>query len=279
MDVWLKGHSGDEIRVDRKNRIAEYISNPRLSTVLAIQPCVLEEIMNNKTMSGRGLIARFLMAIPISRIGQRIFISDAIKQDTVDNFRAVLVNILKNASCDVVHTLRISKEAQAVIESYFNENEVMLSDRSCPMREWLAKNVGAVLRIAGILHLASGSDESTLISCETMSKAAAIGRYFCEHARHAYSISEEDDTIKKCEHVLDKLKQYQSSAVKRREVFRDSRGTYFKTVADIKPILDILEEYGYIRQETICVDRTNRPSEIIHISPYINQQGMWTAGQ
>lgn len=73
LDVWLKGHCGDEIRVDRKNRTAEYIHAPRLTTVLAVQPSVLEEVMGNRTMNGRGFVARFLVAIPASRIGKRIF--------------------------------------------------------------------------------------------------------------------------------------------------------------------------------------------------------------
>lgn len=96
MDVWLKGHSGDEIRVDRKNRMTEYISNPRLTTVLAI---------------------------PASRIGQRIFESDAIAPEVIESFRAVLLQILSTTSNDKIHTLHLSKEAQSVIESYFNENE------------------------------------------------------------------------------------------------------------------------------------------------------------
>lgn len=270
MDVWLKGHSGDEIRVDRKNRMTEYISNPRLTTVLAIQPSVLEEIMSNKTMTGRGLIARFLIAIPMSRIGQRIFVSEAIVPEVIERFRTVLLRILTLAPSDQIQTLRLSKEAQAVIESYFNENEALLSDRTCPMREWLAKNVGAVLRISGVLHLASGLDHNTLVSSDTMIKAVAIGRYFRNHARYAYSVMGVDDTVKKAEYVLGKLRSYQSPVVKRREVFRDCRGTHFKAVADLKPILDLLEEYGYLRQQSISVEGTNRPSEIIHISPYIN---------
>ena len=269
LDVWLKGHSGDEIRVDRKNRMAEYISNPRLTTVLAIQPSVLEEIMGHKAMNGRGLIARFLIAIPTSRIGHRVFVSQGIPQEVTDSFHAVLSKILNTFVHDKVHTLQLSEEAQTVIEYYFNDNERLLLEPVCPMREWLAKNVGAVLRIAGILHLASNLDHNTLVSPQTMKKAITIGRYFRSHARYAYSIMGADETVKKAEYVLGKLKTYQKPYAKRRDVFRDCRGTYFKNVADLKPILDFLEEYGYIRQQSIPVIGTNRPSEIIHISPYI----------
>ena len=103
-----------------------------------------------------------------------------------------------------------------------------------------------------------------------MTKAVAIGQYFRNHARYAYSVMDVDDTVKKTEYVLAKLRCYQSQVVKRREVFRDCRGKYFKAVDDLKPTLNLLEEYGYLRQQSIPVDGTNRPSEIIHISPYIN---------
>ena len=168
-----------------------------------------------------------------------------------------------------MYTLQLSEEAQNVIEAYFNENERLLLEPVCPMREWLAKNVGAVLRIAGILHLASNLDHNALVSAQIMEKAIAIGRYFRSHARYAYSVMGADETLKKAEYVLGKLQTYQEPYVKRRDVFRDCRGTYFKNVADLKPILDFLEEYGYIRQQSIPVVGTNRPSEIIHISPYI----------
>ena len=38
--------------------------HPALSAILSIQPSVLDEIMSNTTMTGRGLIARFLYASP-----------------------------------------------------------------------------------------------------------------------------------------------------------------------------------------------------------------------
>ena len=58
LDVWLKGHCGDAIRVDRMGREPEYIPHPALSAILSIQPSVLDEIMSNTTMNGRGLIAK-----------------------------------------------------------------------------------------------------------------------------------------------------------------------------------------------------------------------------
>lgn len=272
LDVWLKGHCGDEIRVDRKNRDAEYIHNPRLTTVLAIQPSVLEEVMKNRVMNGRGLIARFLMAIPASRIGKRIFLSQAIPESVVSGFRNTLESIFLSGSNRETQTIRLSKEARVIIENYFMENEKLLTDRSNSMKEWLAKNVGAVLRIAGILHLVDGRESRELLSGETMQNAAEIGRYFYAHAKYAYDVMDSGHTLKMAEHVLSKIRHSGKSQTTRRELFRACRGSYFKQVAEIKPILDMLEEYGYIRQETVTRAGTNRPSEVIYVSPYLYGQ-------
>ena len=71
MDVWLKGHSGDMIRIDRKGRPPEYIRKPALTLGLMIQPEVLKSIAAQRAFRGRGLIARFLYAMPVSQVGYR----------------------------------------------------------------------------------------------------------------------------------------------------------------------------------------------------------------
>lgn len=168
-----------------------------------------------------------------------------------------------------MQTIRLSEKAKIIIENYFMENEKLLADRSNSMREWLAKNVGAVLRIAGILHLAAGKENKELLSGKTMQNATQIGKYFYAHAKYAYDVMDNGNTLKKTEYVLSKLKQSGKSQITRRELFRSCRGSYFKQVAEIKPVLDMVEEYGYIRQETVARSGTNRPSEVIYISPYL----------
>ena len=67
IDVYLKGHSGDTIRVDREGRPPQYIPRAALTVGLMIQPRVLESIAANRDFTGRGLLARFLYAQPVSR--------------------------------------------------------------------------------------------------------------------------------------------------------------------------------------------------------------------
>ena len=69
--VYLMGHAGDDLRVDRISRKGEHVKRPALTMGLAIQPTVLEGLLENSAFRGRGLLARFLYSLPESRIGSR----------------------------------------------------------------------------------------------------------------------------------------------------------------------------------------------------------------
>ena len=70
-DVYLKGHAGDELRVDRVGRPPLIISEPAVTMALTIQPDVLRQLASQPAFRGRGLIARFCFALPKSNIGRR----------------------------------------------------------------------------------------------------------------------------------------------------------------------------------------------------------------
>ena len=58
-DVYLKGHAGDMIVVDRIGRRTNSIPDPRLTMLLTIQPEVLSGLMENTTFRGRGALWAF----------------------------------------------------------------------------------------------------------------------------------------------------------------------------------------------------------------------------
>lgn len=53
-DVYLKGHAGDPITIQRIGRKKNQVSNPRLSMILTIQPDVLSGLIGNSAFRGRG---------------------------------------------------------------------------------------------------------------------------------------------------------------------------------------------------------------------------------
>ncbi len=56
--VYLKGHSGDTIRVDRVGRPPEYVEGPALTLGLTVQPEVIRGLADKPGFRGRGLLGR-----------------------------------------------------------------------------------------------------------------------------------------------------------------------------------------------------------------------------
>ncbi|MBR7838444.1 DUF3987 domain-containing protein [Actinospica durhamensis] len=71
MNVFLKGHAGDALRVDRRGRPPETIENPALTLGICTQPAALADLAAIPGAAGRGLLARFLFTVPDVAIGSR----------------------------------------------------------------------------------------------------------------------------------------------------------------------------------------------------------------
>src|SRR5262249_49288292 len=53
-DVFLKGHTGDPLRVGRVSRAVDIVELPALSVALAVQPDVIRGLADHASMRGRG---------------------------------------------------------------------------------------------------------------------------------------------------------------------------------------------------------------------------------
>ena len=108
-------------------RDAECILHPALSAILSIQPSVLDEIMTNTTMTGRGLIARFLYASPPSRIGGRTFRTPPVPPDVSAAYRSLIFHLMALPYTDEPQTLYLSEKAFDRMADYFLEHERFLA--------------------------------------------------------------------------------------------------------------------------------------------------------
>jgi hypothetical protein len=71
LDLFLQAHSGAPVRVDRGSRPSVVLDHPLLTLGLSPQPDVLRALSTKPGFRGRGLLARFLYALPQSRMGYR----------------------------------------------------------------------------------------------------------------------------------------------------------------------------------------------------------------
>lgn len=269
IDVFLKGHSGDTIRVDRIGRASESIIHPALTMVLAVQPEVLNGLMSNNTFRGRGLTARFLYSMPKSTVGSRSFSTKPIPEGVRARYQALIETIL--SSDNEQEPISLDDGAREVLEDLFNEIEGRLKRDLAEISDWAGKFVGAVLRISGILHVMKYPKDSMFdaVDRETMEHAVIIGRYFLAHAKAAYSLMGADTVNKDARHLLSFIKRERLAEFSRRDAMRLCRS--FKTADSLQPVLNRLCEYGYIavKPQEPAPGIGRRPSEVYVTNPAV----------
>ena len=172
-----------------------------------------------------------------------------------------------------------------MLESFANEIESEITRRYAEISDWVGKLVGNTLRIAGLLCRASihrshdflTAQEPLRVDAAIMGNAIRIGRYFLSHVQNVFNVLPENTMTEKAEKILLAINERKLKAFNRRDAMRMCRT--FKTVADIQPVLDFLEDYGYIRRtETAVFQLTGRPPcQSYHVHP--NLEGIVLASQ
>ncbi|WP_323179561.1 DUF3987 domain-containing protein [Streptomyces sp. NBC_01016] len=255
MEVFLKGHAGDWLRVDRRTR-AENIESPALTMGLAVQPSVLKDIGQNRVMDGRGLLARFLYALPESLVGYRKANPDQVPEHVAEAYERTVTGLtLSLAEWTDPAILRLTPEADAVLGEYNERVEPQLRARGGRLghvTEWASKLVGATARIAGLLHLGEHLETGYTkpIAADTMSAAVELGDYFAAHALTVFDLMGADATLARARSLLTVLQDNGWESVTRRDLFAKVSRSEFPTVADLEPTVALLEEHGYLRSET-----------------------------
>lgn len=252
LDVWLKGHAGDQLRIDHKGRDSEYVEHPALTMLLTVQPAVLSTIASNGAFRGRGLLARFLYSIPKCTLGYRRIGADPVPVETCDTYEKhvqTLVADLVNWTDPAVLTL--SPPAHELLLDTERRIEPQLAEDSDlgSIAEWASKLTGAMLRIAGLLHLASEHEAfRTPISRTTLTDAIRIGDYFTEHARAAFHLLGDTGT-RNTAYLLGHLAKKDTTEFTIRSLHAELPRGRFATAEDVTNAVKVLEEHGYVRAQ------------------------------
>ena len=299
MDVWLKGHAGDTLRVDRKGRDPEYVRRPALTVGLMVQPSVLSVIGRNGSFRGRGLLARFLYALPTSKVGRRSADAAPVPDAVAEKYAAVIHGLAVgfNQWTDPA-ILRITESAHRGVVTMLNTVEPQLAETGPlgGMADWGAKLVGAIARIAGLIHLAEhgGNEHLSLVELDTIIRAGKVGEYYKQHALAAYDQMRMDTAMADAINLLRLIPRvaaesaqsaespgWRSSAdtadsastptVSKRDLFTAASRGRFPHADDLDEPISVLVEHGYLAPveppETKGSGR--KPSPRWHVHPSV----------
>jgi hypothetical protein len=255
LGVYLKSHNGETLLVDRIGRKSERVEKPALSLGLSVQPDVLRGLLVKAHLRGRGLLGRFLYSLPQDYMGFRNTDSEPLDEEFEARYCEGIHYLLslKPAADDFPHTLKFSDAALLIFRQLEKDIEAQLRPGAemGDMTDWGGKCVGAIARIAGVIHLASHAfparPVTDSISAGDLMGAIAIGYYFIRHAQAAFAEMGADADLDNARHILEWVQRRREERFSHREIYRNM-ARRFKRSEDMAPALEILCARNYLRE-------------------------------
>ncbi len=278
LDLWLKGHAGSPVRVDRQNpdRPPIVINKPCLTVGLSPQPDVVAALREKPGFRGRGLLPRFLFVLPPSRLGYRSLAVNPVPQDVETGYETGITSLLSYRPDPMVHltftadAYREWKEFQRGIEPQFRDGG-MLEE----LKDWGSKLPGAVARIAGVFHLVKHAGSAVVpseIELSTVTSAIELAVPLISHCRAAFALMERALETKKAERVLAWIQRQRCAFFIARDCFR-AHQQLFKQATALMPTLILLQQHGYVRVDRQLSSGGRPPSDLVAVNPVILSGG------
>ncbi len=273
--VYLMGHAGDDLVIDRVSRQSIRVERPALTCAYTIQPAVIAGLAEQPAFRGRGMLARYLYVDPASPIGRRKVamppVPDAIREAYRQAARTLEMdcrNIPDGFGC---FTLRLSPEAEADLRRWEQEIENELADGGEleAMRDWGGKLAGATLRLTAVLHCVEHGLTGE-VAPETLAAAIEIARFLIPHAEAVLNLmGNAGGGSSDAQYVASWIERHGRQEFTKREAQQHGRRR-FPHADDIDPALTELVRRGYIRLQPVKAGGPGRPpSPTYEVSPKV----------
>lgn len=153
---------------------------------------------------------------------------------------------------DRPEVITLSAEATEYLTAFAEGIEPKMKYEYAEIADWTGKLIGNTLRIAGILCRASTyrmtdflyENDPLVFSGETMENAIRFGRYYLSHALAVFDAIPEESMHKHANRILNMIREKNLTEFNRRTAMHYCQS--FKRVDEIQPVLDFLDDYGYI---------------------------------
>lgn len=269
LDVFLQAHAGGAIRVDRGNRPPVMMNHPALTIGLSPQPEVLRGLIQKPGFRSRGLVARFLYAVPPSPLGYRKFHNCPIPPAVETAYRTHLLALLNlQAPCDQFgetepFILRMDGPSYREWNEFALKVEAKMRDGGDfeHIRDWAGKLPGVAARLAGLLHCAKYAQEQPWnmeIQLGTVQSALRLAALLARHALAVFDMMGADPGLDAARKVWKWVDSRKLKTFTARDCFQALRGT-FPRMNDLNPALEVLLDRGYLTERQDQKRGSGRP--------------------
>lgn len=281
LELFLKGWSGDPVRVDRLGRPPDHIEHPALTLGLTVQPEVLRQIFGMPGFKGRSLLARVLYSMPASMVGHRKVRTEQVHPD-ISGAYVLNVGVLVRSFAEWTDPA-LFRLAPGALEMLLQSQEA-LEPRLAPhggdlghINDWGGKLTGTTARIAALLHAAAHLQDGYQrpVSEDTMARALAAGEYFTAHALAVFDFMGADPAAEDARAVLAWIRRSGQAVFSKRDVHQAMRAR-FKKADDVDPALEMLTGNGWIRTARPSapgIQGGRPPSPVFEAHPSLRTQG------
>jgi len=276
INVFLQGHAGAPVRVDRQGRSVT-LNKPALSFGLAVQPEIIVDLAEGrkKHFRGNGTLARFLYCIPVSTLGtrdvtHRCIIPESIKIEYRAGVMALLAidPIYDEHGQEQPRILTLTPDALRVWERFSQYIESMQGPNGeCyNIQDWTSKLPGAALRIAGLFHVVEHGTLIPALKRETMERALDLCELLIVHARAAFDLMGDDADTNDAKALFKWIEKKNEPTFKQNDAFKENRR--FRKVDRLERALKVLTSRHIIGEPMKRVTG-GRPSVDFDVNPQI----------
>ncbi len=276
INVFLQGHSGSPIRVDRQGR-AVMLHKPALSFGLTVQPDVISDLSQGSKSRFRGIgtLARFLYCVPKSTIGTRDVTRRGVIPESVKvEYQAGIMRLMNiepvydEQRREQPRILTLTPDALQVWQQFsqYIESKQGPGGEYYNIQDWTSKLPGAALRVAGLFHVVEYGTASPTINRKTIELALDLCELLISHARAAFDLMEDDPSSNDAKAVLEWILARKEPSFKQNEAFKKIRR--FRNIERLERALKVLVSRHIIRGP-MKRNTGGRPSIMYDVNPEI----------
>jgi hypothetical protein len=274
INIVLSGIDGGAVRIKRQESSIDI--KPILTFCLFVQPAILQNMANQKSLAGKGLRERFLYFVPETKLGYRTHDTEPVSPDIKKEYAFGISELLELCMDTELEAakywlLKLSPDASSEFRVFHLqiEKELRPEGKLHAISGWGGKICGFSLRIAGLMHVMECGVGDGEICSKTMGRAIVLAHLLIEHALIAFDEMGADQTAEDAKIIFNWIKSNGQCMFKKNDCHREL-GSRFQYVRQLEDALEILRERNIV-SDPIFIDTggKGRPSIWYRANPHL----------
>jgi hypothetical protein len=245
--------SGRKITRIRVGRTPLVVNSFRVSMNLSIQPMIFEGSFSDPMLINQGLLARFLISKPRSRIGERQYVEGSVRETgEYKDYESTILQILKKFKGPSLNAkpVGLSKDAFDLYKQYSNHIE-SLQGPDGPLSDvipFASKSAEQALRIACVIwgyeNPGKIGDPNLEMSTEYMERGIELSQFYMGEAKRIIPGKHEKIEIYRLVEWL--CKRYEDKAFSLRDIQNGGPGFLRKNRSKVLHFLATLQQKNWV---------------------------------